>query len=418
MSGSVRFVHAADLHLDAPFKGVDADDPRVRQALVAATLGALDVVVETCIARDADFLVLAGDVYDSAEKPLRTEFAFRDACVRLHEVGIRVFIARGNHDPASGRSAGLEMPPNVHVFASDAVERVILEREGTPACALYGRSFRTSAERENLAAGFSRQLEDELAIGVLHANVGDREGHGPYAPCSLEDLRAARMDYWALGHIHKPEVLSSDPPIVYSGCTQGLHPGETGERGITIVTLDERGATLERVATARVAWATASVATDELTDIDAVRLALEREMKRALQAAGGIPVVLRLVLTGRSEVHAELTRAKALDDLLSDARGSGLARDPWVWVDRLRDRTRPALDLDVVRGGSDFAADLVALTDSLLADAGSLEDYVAGVARPILGALDSRDVFGPDARSIIERARDRALDQLMAEERR
>jgi len=84
----------------------------------------------------------------------------------------------------------------------------------------------------------------------------------------------------------------------------------------------------------------------------------------------------------------------------------------------LRDRTRPALDLDVVRGGSDFAADLVELTDSLLADAESLEDYVAGVARPILGALDSRDVFGPDARSIIERARDRALDQLMAEERR
>ena len=81
---------------------------------------------------------------------------------------------------------------------------------------------------------------DDLAIGVLHANVGDREGHGPYAPCSLEDLRAARMDYWALGHIHQPEVLDHSPHTAYAGCPQGLDPTETGERGCWLVTLDER----------------------------------------------------------------------------------------------------------------------------------------------------------------------------------
>lgn len=418
MSGPVRFVHAADLHLDAPFKGIDADDPRVREALMAATLGALDVVVETCIEREVDFLVLAGDVYDSADKPLRTEFAFRDACMRLDRAGVRVFIARGNHDAAGGRSAGLEMPPNVHVFAADAVERVCFDRDGATVCTLYGRSFRTAAERENLAAGFSRQLDDELTIGVLHTNVGGRAEHGPYAPCSLEDLRAARMDYWALGHIHKPEVLFADPPIVYSGCTQGLHPGEAGERGVTLVTLDAHGATLERIPTSRVVWATASVPTGDLADIDALRRALEEGMEGALQEAGDRPVVLRFELTGRSDVHTELARAKALEDLLADVRATGLSLEPWVWVDRLRDRSRPALDLDVVRTGSDFAADLVTLTDSLLADEDSLSEYVTGVARPILGALDSRDVFTPDARSIIERARDRALDRLLAEEQR
>ncbi|MBN2848701.1 MAG: exonuclease SbcCD subunit D [Coriobacteriia bacterium] len=418
MSDPVRFVHAADLHLDAPFKGVDADDPRVREALVAATLGALDMVVETCLERDADFLVLAGDVYDSADKPLRTEFALRAACARLDAAGIRVFIARGNHDPASGHSAGLEMPSNVHVFAADAVERVVFEREGQPVCSLYGRSFRTAAERENLAAGFSRQLDDTLAIGVLHANVGGREGHGPYAPCSLDDLRAARMDYWALGHIHRPEVLSQDPPIVYSGCTQGLHPGEAGPRGCTVVTLDENGATLDRVSTAQVSWATSSVCIDDLEGIDAVREALAGELDRALAEADGVPVVVRLELTGRSAAHSELARVKALDDLLADIRATGLAREPWAWVDRLKDHTRPAIDLDLVRVGSDFAADLVALTDALLADEDALDEYVATVARPILGALDSRDVFTPDARSVIERARDRALDRLMAEEQR
>lgn len=418
MSASVRFVHAADLHLDAPFKGVDADDPRVREALIAATLGALDTLVETCIEHEADFLVIAGDVYDGADRPLRTEFAFKDACTRLDAAGVGVFIARGNHDPANVRSAGLEMPPNVHIFAADAVERVVVERDGRPVCTLYGRSFRTAAERDNLAAGFSRQLGDSLAIGVLHTNVGGREGHEPYAPCSLDDLRAARMDYWALGHIHKPEVLSEDPPVVYSGCTQGLHPGEAGWHGCTVVTLDEHGATLERVPTARVAWASVTVPADRLDGIDAVREALGAEVDRALAEAGGMPVVVRLELTGRSAAHADLARVRVLDDLLADIRAAGLSREPWAWVDRLRDRTLPSIDLDLVRAGSDFAADLVALTDSLLADPEALEGYVTAVSRPIIGALDSRDVFVPDARSIIERARDRALDRLMAEELR
>lgn len=421
MSGSVRFVHAADLHLDAPFKGVDADDPRVREALIAATIGALDALVDTCVERRADFLILAGDVYNSADAPLRTEFAFREACARLDAAGIRVFVARGNHDPASSRSAGLAMPPNVHVFSAEAVERVVYERDGTPVCTLYGRSFRTAAETTNLAAGYVRDPDDGLAIGVLHTNVGDRPGHGPYAPCSLDDLRAARMDYWALGHIHKPEVLSEDPPIVYSGCTQGLHPGETGDRGCTVVTLDRHGATLERVSTARVLWAASAVAAAGLDDIDAVRSALLAEIDRAVRdpaGAPGAPVVLRLELTGRSAAHAALARPRALDDLLSDIRGAGLSRDPWVWVDRVRDRTRPMIDLALVRSGSDFAADLVTLADSLLADPDDLEEYVGALAQQILSTLDSRDLPEVDPRDIVERARDLALDRLMAEERR
>ena len=90
MAGPVRFVHAADLHLDAPFKGVDASDPRVRDALASSTYRALDRLVEICLEHDALFLVLAGDIYNQAEKQLRAEFAFRAACERLAEAGIEV----------------------------------------------------------------------------------------------------------------------------------------------------------------------------------------------------------------------------------------------------------------------------------------------------------------------------------------
>jgi DNA repair exonuclease SbcCD nuclease subunit len=409
----VRFVHAADLHLAAPFVGVDATDPRVRDALVAAPYEALDAVVELCISSEAHFLVVSGDVYNSAESPLRAELAFRNACARLAEAGIPVYVAHGNHDPANARSFGLEMPETVHVFSATEVERVVFERDGEALCAIYGRSFGTAAERDNLALGFSRDPSDVLAVGVLHTNVGGRPGHEPYAPCSLDDLRAARMDYWALGHIHKPEVLSEDPAIVYAGCTQGLQPNESGARGCRLVTLTQAGATSEFVPTARVIWSQATVDVSGAEDIDALRQLLLEAVDELVGASGGTPAVARLTIEGRSGAHAEVSRPGALADLLSEVRADALARDPWVWVDRIADRTRPALDIEALREGEDLAGDLVRIADALREDPARLEALVAEVSGPLFAVLDRREVTSPDAQSLLERACDLALDRLL-----
>jgi DNA repair exonuclease SbcCD nuclease subunit len=413
---SVRFVHAADLHLDAPFKGVDASDPRVRAALVASTFKALDAVVSTCLAYDADFLVLAGDVYNSAELSLGTEFAFRDALQRLSDASVRVYIARGNHDPARSRTAGLELPEGVYVFSEHEVERVTFERNGEVLCALYGRSFRTAAETANLALEYVRQSDDPLAIGVLHTNVGGRPGHEPYAPCSLDDLRAARMDYWALGHIHKPEVLASDPPVIYAGCTQGLTPNEQGVRGCTVVTLGPGGAATEFVPTSAVVWTSARVEASDIETLDGLRSALGSALDETAAGADGRPAIVRIEVAGRSPVHADLARPGVMRDLLADVRAEGLEREPWLWVDRLTDATRPALDLEAVRSGQDFSGDLVRLADDLLADDRAVLAYVDSIAGPVLGLLDRRDMPSVDPTAVLERARDLALDRLMAGE--
>lgn len=418
MSDSVRFVHAADLHLDAPFKGVDATDPRVRDALIASTYDALDALVSVCIGQDADFLVIAGDVYNESEKSLRAEFAFRDACVRLTDAGIAVFVARGNHDPASGRSAGLTMPPGVHVFSANEVERVVFEREGRTPCAIYGRSFRTAAETGNLASGFARRKGDAIAIGVLHANVGGRQDHEPYAPCSLEDLRAAKMDYWALGHIHKPEVLATSPGVAYSGCTQGLNPNESGIRGCRLVVLDAGGATAEFHPTSSVVWDRAVVDAEALESVEDVVGALGSAVDAVARSADMRPAVLRLDVVGRTGAHGALTRAGAMRDILADVRAAALDRDPWVWVDRITDKTQPAIDLETLRAGEDFAGDLVRLADSLLADERALLTLVESASAPVLAALDAHDLPPVDAATLLARARDLALDRLLAEEDR
>ena len=130
MSRPVRFIHAADLHLDAPFTGIDATDDRVRAALVDATYAAFERVVDACLEHDVDFLVIAGDLYNAADKSRQAQQRFAAAAERLAQDGIEVFVVHGNHDPASGWSAGLPLPETVHVFSSRDVERVEVDRLG------------------------------------------------------------------------------------------------------------------------------------------------------------------------------------------------------------------------------------------------------------------------------------------------
>ncbi len=408
----VRFVHASDLHLDATFGGVDATDERVAGALARSTIEALDRVVDLCIERGADFLVVAGDLYNSAERSLRAELAFQRAMRRLDGAGIGAFVVHGNHDPADGWSAGLELPKSVVVFSADEVERREVLREGEVVCAVYGRSFPTRQVRENLAREFERDDRDELAVGVLHANVGQREGWDDYAPCTVEDLRAAGMDYWALGHIHLPGRVSDRPPAVYPGSTQGLDPTEEGPRGCLVVDLDVNGAVEEFVETASVVWRRVEIDADELRGLEELRNAVAEACETVRAEGGGRPTVVRIELGGRCDAHADLARPGVAADLLTDVREEQLGRDPWIWVDRIRDHTRPAVDLDEISAEEGLRGDLVRLAAERASDPGAAAEMVENLLAPVLAQLTMRPDLDVPSDRVIERARDLCIDLL------
>ncbi|MBE0416687.1 MAG: DNA repair exonuclease [Coriobacteriia bacterium] len=413
MADHLTFVHAADLHLDTPFRRVDAAEPRVRDACVESTFDAFDRIVDVCVERGAAFLVVAGDAFNTAERSFRAQSRFRAAAERLAETGVRVFLAGGNHDPASGGPVSLEMPENVHYFASGAVERMAFPSENDPSCVLYGRSFGRARETANLAREFRKADGDPFAIGVLHANVGGNQQYEPYAPCSLDDLLSTGMDYWALGHIHQHQVLALEPPVVYPGSPQGLDPNEAGEHGCVVVTVGSAGVSTEFVETGRIAWDRRSVDLADTTSLDDVLAALRVCCENARDAADGRPVLLRIDLVGRSEAHVLLAHGATFEELVAEVRAEQLAVSPWVWLDRVRDLTRPALDLDRVRDGADFAGDLVRIADEIGADeAAAMLDEVLD---PIRGAARGVEM-GFDAAALIERARDLCLDRLLAGE--
>lgn len=418
MARAFTFIHAADLHLDAPFSGVDARDPRVRDALVESTYDALEAIVALALGRRVDFVLIAGDAFNSRDKALRAQLRFHAAAQRLREAGIPIHLVQGNHDPADGWSAHLALPDNVHYFATDLVQRVPVTDpdSGAELCALYGRGYATAAIKSNLARGFRREPGDETAIGVLHANVGGQEGYEPYAPCTLDDLRAAGLDYWALGHIHKPSDLCAAPRIRYAGSPQGLNPKEDGPHGCWLVTMERGAVTAEEfVETSAVRWARTTLDLSAIEGMDALHAALRSACGAVRSDAGGRPVILRIDLVGRSSVHAELSRGSTLEDLIRELSDEQMAETPWLWIDRVRDLAKGTIDIEFMRGVEDFAGDLVRITDDLMADPPAAAALLAEALDGIDAAFGTRE---HDVTGLLEQARDVCLDRMVGGEDR
>ena len=238
---SVRFVHAADLHLDTAFPGLARDvSPDLARDLRDATFTALERLVTLCHEERPDFVILSGDIYNQEDLSLRAQIAMRDACERLGRLGIPVFLAHGNHDPLSSRLSALHWPDNVTVFGT-AVDTVPVHRPGYGdelLAVVHGISHVGPRETRNLAAWFHRSPHVCPQIGVLHTTLGTADGEARYAPCTVDDLAASGMDYWALGHIHEHGAVCQDPLAVYPGSLQGLHIGEQGPPGCVLVTLE------------------------------------------------------------------------------------------------------------------------------------------------------------------------------------
>ncbi|MEM7051694.1 MAG: DNA repair exonuclease [Acidobacteriota bacterium] len=371
----LRFVHCADLHLDSPFEGLATVDPEIAETLRASTFQAFERVVDLAIREEADFLIVAGDVYDSASSSLAAQLRFRAGLERVTDEGIRCFVAHGNHDPLSGWDAGLALPPGAHRFGGDRIERVLVRRRGEDLAAVYGISYAQRVVEENLAQRFAAS-GDTFSIGVLHCEVVEGQTASPYAPCSFTDLERSGVDYWALGHSHAPRVLGDEhPTVVYAGTPQGRHPREIGPHGCFLVdveALEEGGyRTHPRfVATDVVRWSRALLDIAEVPDLerllDKIHQVIAGERERSREPDGRPrPTVLRLELIGRGPLHKLLQQIDAERDLAQPLRRGEKDRDDQVWIESVRIASRPALDAAELRRQESSLGDFLRATDRL-----------------------------------------------------
>jgi exonuclease SbcD len=404
-----RFIHAADLHLDTPFAALGRVAPEIAGRLRDASIEAFDALVRMAVEREAAFVIFAGDIYDSADRGVRAQLRFLRGVERLGEHGIPVFVAHGNHDPMDGWSAVRRLPENLVVFGAEAVETHTIGVGDEPWAYVYGISYPQRDVTENLALRFERRDAPGLHIGVLHANVGNQPEYAAYSPCTVADLAAAGMDYWALGHIHQYQRLSEGRPwIVYPGSLQAVKSSEIGPRGGVIVEVSADSVqSVEFVALDRVRFARVEVDIGSEPDLGSLQKTI-----LARSVSDTTDLLLTVTLTGRGPLHRDLRRPGTLDDLLRDVRDELGIASPFVWVDRIADRTGAELDREAIARRGDFSSELIRLSNDLQARPQVLEDLTSEVWRS--AARFEMD----DPESILREAEERALDLLEGEPER
>jgi DNA repair exonuclease SbcCD nuclease subunit len=402
---SFRFLHCADLHIDSPLRGLEADPDAPAARIRAATREAFVALIDFAIAQNVAFVLAAGDLYDGEWQDWRTgQFLIGQLGKLARATPPIPFIAiRGNHDAESIITRRLDLPTPAKMLNANRPDTVHLHDLGVR---IHGQSFRTREVTDNLATAYPTPEPGMLNIGLLHTSVDGREGHASYAPCSVEQLRNHGYDYWALGHVHTREVLSQDPWIVFPGNTQGRHARETGSKGATIVTVqDGRITKVEPVIFDTVRWAQVRVELDPTADEDAALALTRAYLADALNAADGRLLAARILLTGATTAHTALNRdvGAIRAKICADALVLGGIGE--IWIESVAVNVTPPGDRDEIP--SWLAPEIARLTaDELAAEAATYCRRLLDHAGPL------RDALGPDHPAVAA-ARDELTTELV-----
>jgi len=376
---SFSFLHAADLHLDSPLRGLDPDAPvqRIRRATRDALVNMIDFALE----RRVEFVLLAGDLYDGDWKDWRTGQFLVQQLGRLLRDGIEIVAISGNHDAAKVLSLRVPVPG---LMGTDKPGTRLLDRAPV---AVHGQGFEVAATTANLALHYPDPVDGLFNIGLLHTACGSH-AHANYAPCGIDDLIRKGYDYWALGHVHTRAELLGDPWIVFPGNLQGRHINEEGQRGATLVTVSGgRVSSVDHHALDVLRWKRLPVDATGATTRDDVLNRVRILLDGAVLDVEGRLLVVRITLTGDCTAHAELVGSPIETLQVVRAVAAEIAETDRLWVESVVVNTRPALDLVALRAQPGPVGALVGALDRVPEIDAGLKAFVEDQLRRANGVL-------------------------------
>ena len=393
----MRFLHASDLHIDSPLRGLDRYEGAPVARLRIATRAALERLVDMAIAERVDFVLFAGDIYDRDWQAFQTGLFFRETMVRLGRADIRVFIVQGNHDAQGVITRQLILPPNVTVFSSRTAQTFRIDELSV---AIHGRSFPDRAVDEDLVPSYPPPVPDFFNIGMLHTSLNGRPGHDPYAPTDLATLVAKGYDYWALGHVHAREVVSEAPRVVFPGNLQGRRASETGAKGCELVTVEAGRIEAEFVALDVVRWNQVVVPLDGLDRLEVLGDAFREALEPVLVGATDRLHAVRVTLTGstvlhRLEANQPGTLAAAVQAAAQDVS------DAEVWIEQVRLELTTPMDRTQAANRQDAVGELIRLVDSIAGDDATLASWARAELGDLLNAMPTEVTTGVAAGDVL-----------------
>lgn len=405
----MRFIHAADIHLDSPLTGLSAYPDAPAKSLRSATRDAFTNLINEAIEQQVDFLIIAGDLYDGGWKDHNTGIFFCREMGRLKKAGIHAYVKFGNHDAESEMTRKLTLPDNVHTFESRKAHTFLIEDLKV---ALHGRSFKDAATTENLAQSYPDPVPGMFNIGVLHTALGVHATHANYAPCTIDELHAKGYQYWALGHVHECQIWQGAATIVFPGNLQGRHIRETGPRGAVLVTADETGVQkVERLFVDVLRWHSVDVDASGCSTMADVVRAINEELQTVVESSPpNMPSAVRITITGKTPAHGELfgMEAQLRAEVLASAAALGAER---LWIEKVKTSTTPMDEPDVIRARGDALADLQALFEQAQTD----PEFIASLKGDLMALVSKAPLELQNAVSLFKDIRNGELAGLVSE---
>lgn len=325
----IRFIHTADLHLGSPFTGISGLASAQRKKFVDTVYQAFDTLIDYAVREKPDFLLIAGDIYDGADRTLRAQYKFQQGMERLESAGIPVMISHGNHDHLGGKWTRFELPENVHVFDAKVTshsfqvsgQKVIVTGFS------YGEQHMKEARINDFPAA-----DDSSAyhIGMLHGSMDGDSSHAVYAPFKKEQLLSKNYHYWALGHIHIRQFLHQHPFIVYPGNIQGRHRKETGPKGFYDVRLEGAETHMEFIRSSAVSFDALDVSCKGILHMNELITACVEAVARYTEENDAVMAVLHLSDwdEGSAELLEEVPEAALLEAVQEAVESS--SAEAWI----------------------------------------------------------------------------------------
>jgi DNA repair exonuclease SbcCD nuclease subunit len=418
----VRFIHTADLHLDTPFKGLSRWNSELSKKLRDATFKSFKNIIDLCSDKRIDFLIISGDIFDSENKSLAAQLRFVTELKSLSDKGIPTYFTCGNHDPLKSWLDTFDLPENVHRFDSSGIQFHTFKKGDVAIADVHGISFNEKAVSRNLAAEFRLAPDPApISIALLHGTIGAPGPHENYAPFSREDVAGKGFDYWAMGHIHKKKVISaSNPAILYPGNPQGRDFGEQGEKGCYLVEISESlDPVVEFIPSQVIRLENLEIDMSAVGKIESLQDKINEALEKVENYNEYVSYILRVNLTGRTGLHKSINVKAEIDDLVEFLNGGQLNQQYFRWIDQVYVNTRPDIDIEKIKNGTGFSAEILKIFDTYLEDDKKLtelinnaeEDFVNSQARKEAG-----DFAENTKKAILEKARMILLDKLTNEE--
>jgi len=365
---SMKFIHAADVHIDSPLRGLEAYEGAPVQQLRRATREAFERLITLAIDERVDFVIVAGDLFDGPWLDMHTGLWTAGQFRRLADENIAVYLLRGNHDAASKVRQAVRWPENVQSFSTERPETFLDESSGA---AVHGLSFAQREVSQDIAAGYPDPVPRRFNIGVLHTSLTGSAEHDPYAPTTPEVLVGKGYDYWALGHVHarSEPPIREEPYIAFAGNTQGRHIRETGPKGCLLVTVDDAGQIdVQFHATDVLRWHRLEVVLGADDDLPELYDLVRQRLLDCYRAADGRFCAVRLRVRGACAAQRSLLAAAAREEAIAEIRNLANELDGQVWVEKIQLDVAPPVDLDALRRSSDLVGDLLRQIDQLAED--------------------------------------------------